>query len=126
MSANARRTSKWFGVVAGAGAGLPSSPPPISGKPLTARTMSPAPSASCTIRATTSTRTERPPAPRDSVVGGHRLEDLGEPPARGLAARGHVLGRHAVRGRLVAAQDLARDRLAVDPVGAVVETRGAR
>ena len=39
---------------------------------------------------------------------------------------GTCSARHAVRRRLVAAQDPARDGLAVDLVGAVVEARGAR
>src|SRR5919197_6428029 len=129
MSAKARGASKWSGRGAATGgvpACLPSPPPPMSGKPLTATTISPAPSASWTASAITSTRTDRPPARRDSVVGGHRLEDLGELPPRRIASGRHVLRGHGVGRRLVAAQDLARDRLAVDLVGPVVEARGAR
>src|SRR3954454_11002775 len=97
---------------------------PISGKPLTASRTRPAPSASWTISATTRTRTDSPPD--RSVVCRHRLEDVGEAAARVLATGRHVVARHAVRRRLVAAQDLARDGLAVHLVGAVVEPRRAR
>src|SRR4051812_30693004 len=96
----------------------------MSGKPLTASTTNPTPSAIWTTSATTRTRTDRPP--ERSVVGRHRLEDVGETAARVLAARGDVLGRDPVRRRGVAAQDLARDGLAVDLVGPVVEARRAR
>src|SRR4051794_41258640 len=99
----------------------------MTGKPLMATTISPAPSANCTTRATTSTRTDSPPpARRDSVVGGHRLEDVGEPPARGLAAGRHVLGRDAVGRWLLAAQDLTRDRPAGGPRGGAAEKRRGR
>src|SRR5689334_7569960 len=114
------------GATAGARSLLPSPPPPMSGKPLTATTISPAPRTSCTTRATTSTRTDSPPWRSDSVVGRHRLEQLGELAPRRLAAGRDVLAGHLVGRRLVAAQDLARDRLAVDLVGAVVEARGPR
>src|SRR4051794_22538013 len=50
-------------------------------------------------------------------------EQVREARAGRLPARGDVLGRHLAG--LVAAQDLARDRLAVHLVGAVVETGGA-
>src|SRR4051812_43912759 len=59
------------------------------------------------------------------VVAGHRLEEVRELLARGGTATGDVLGRHLVGRRRVAAQDLARDGLAVDLVGAVVEARAA-
>src|SRR4051795_3156917 len=133
ISAIARSASKRFVRAAGtAGSGplaaaselLPPPPPPISGKPFTASTTRPAPSASWTISATTRMRTDSPP--ERSVVGRHRLEDVGEAPARLLPAGRDVLGRHAVGRRLVAAQDLPRDRLAVDLVRAVVEAGGAR
>src|SRR5918996_1358959 len=101
-----------------------SPPPPTIGKPFTASTTSPTPSATCTTSATTRTRTDSPP--ERSVVCRHRLEDVGEAPARLLAARRDVLRRHAVGRRLVAAQDLPRDGLAVDLVRPVVEARRAR
>src|SRR4051794_15764678 len=134
ISAIARPASKRFVRAAGtAGSSplatasellLPPPPPPISGKPLTASTTRPAPSASWTISATTRMRTDSPP--ERSVVGRHRLEDVGEAPAGVLPARRDVLGRHAVGRRLIAPQDLPRDRLAVDLVRAVVEARRAR
>src|SRR3954468_5922972 len=129
MSASARGASKRSALALGTAPGavvVPSPPPPMSGKPLTATTMSPAPRTSCATRASTSTRTDSPPWRWDSVVGGHRLEEVGELAPRCLAPGGHVLAGHAVGGGLVAAQDLARDRLAVVLVGAVVEARGAR
>src|SRR3954454_23137263 len=133
ISAIARSASKRLVRAAGTGGrgprpaaseAAPPPLPPISGKPLTASTTRPAPSASWTINATTRTRTDSPP--ERSVVGRHRLEDVGEAPARVLPARRDVLGRHAVGRRLVAAQDLPRNGLAVDLVRAVVEARGAR
>src|SRR3954449_12585493 len=133
MSAKARgasnRSALGFGTgaaTAGARSPLPSPPPPMSGKPLAATTISPAPRTSWTTSATTSTRTDSPPRRSDSVVGRHRLEQIGELAPRRLAAGRHVLAGHLVGRRLVAAQDLACDRLAVDLVGAVVEARGAR
>src|SRR6476659_5380619 len=133
MRAKARVASKrstrgrgTAGAVAGARSALPSPPPPMIGKPLIATRTSPAPRTSCTTSATTSTRTDRPPWRSDSVVGGHRLEEVGELAPRRLAARGHMLAGHLVGRRLVAAQDLAGDRLAVDLVGAVIEARGPR
>ena len=45
-----------------------------------------------------------------SIVRGHRLEQVREALAGRLAAGRDVLGRHAVRRRLVAAQDLAAPR----------------
>src|SRR3954449_10372255 len=132
ISPIARSASKRFvraagtagrGPLAAASEGAPP-PPPISGKPFTASTTRPAPSPSWTISATTRMRTDSPP--ERSVVGRHRLEDVGEAPARLLPAGRDVLGRHAVGRRLVAAEDLARDRLAVDLVRAVVEAGGAR
>src|SRR5882672_6657344 len=117
MSAKARCASKWsavaFGTAPGAATAWSSPPPPMSGKPFTATTISPAPRASCTTRATTSTRTDSPRWRSDSVVGGHRLEEVGELAPRRLAPAGHVLAGHVVGGRLVAAQDLSRDGLAV-------------
>src|SRR5829696_1116353 len=91
-----------------------------SNAPLTAATNPPTISTAVTPSAIA-----RPLTPR-SVVGGHRLEQLGEARPRRLPARGHVLGGDAVRRRLVTPQDLARDALAVDLVGAVVEARRAR
>src|SRR5438046_3719637 len=132
MRAKARPASKrstlglgTSGATAGARSALPA-PPPLSGKPLIATTTRPAPRASCTTSATTSTRTDSPPWRSDSVVGRHRLEEVGELASRRLAAGRDVLAGHLVRRRLVAAQDLARDRLAVDLVGAVVEAGGPR
>src|SRR3954447_26916144 len=132
ITAIARSATKRFVRAGGTGGGGPLAaqsegappPPPISGKPFTASTTRPAPSASWTISATTRTRTDSPPA--RSVVGRHRLEDVGEAPARRLPTGRDVLGRHAVGRRLVAAQDLPRDGLAVDLVRAVVEARRAR
>src|SRR3954454_21206299 len=133
MSAKARgasnRSALGFGTggaTAGARSPLPSPPPPMSGKPLTATRISPAPRTSWTMSATTSTRTDSPPWRSDSVVGRHRLEQSGELAPRRLAAGRHVLAGHLVGRRLVAAQDLAGDRLAVDLIGAVVEARGPR
>src|SRR5256885_1613709 len=133
MRAKARGASKWSAVAfgtAGAAAGarsvLPSPPPPMSGKPLTATTMSPAPRTSWTTSATTSTRTDSPRWRSDSVVGGHRLEQVGELAPRRLATGRDVLAGHLVGRRLVAAQDLARDRLAVGPVRAGGGARGPR
>src|SRR4051812_18368846 len=133
MSAKARgasnRSALGFGTggaTAGARSPLPSPPPPMSGKPLTATRISPAPRTSWTMSATTSTRTDSPPWRWDSVVGRHRLEQSGELAPRRLAAGRHVLAGHLVGRRLVAAQDLAGDRLAVDLLGGVVETRRAR
>src|SRR6185295_5590253 len=134
MRANARCVSNRFTVAAGTGANgpvargeaavSPDPPPPTSGNPLTASTTKPTPIASCTISATTRTRTDSPPL--RSVVGRHRLEDVREPPARVLAARRDMLGRDRVRRRLVAAEDLPGDRLAMDLVRPVVEPRGPR
>src|SRR3954470_13446404 len=136
VSANARAALIRFTRAAGTAANGPLArsdagpvvlsppPPPTSGKASTASTARPAPSASWTIRATRRTRTDSPPV--RSVVSRHRLKDVREAPARLLAAGGQVLGRHAVRRRLIAAQDLARDRLAVHLVRAVVEARRAR
>src|SRR4051794_40189363 len=55
------------------------------------------------------------------VVGGHRLQQVREALLGLRLARRDVLGGDAVRRGLVAAQDLARHRLAVDLVGPVVE-----
>src|SRR4051794_27259147 len=60
------------------------------------------------------------------VVAGHRLEEVRELLARGGTAGRDVLRGHLVGRWLVAAQDLSRDRLAVDLVGPVVEARAAR
>src|SRR4051794_36072754 len=60
------------------------------------------------------------------VVGGHRLQQVGEAAPGRLAARRDVLGRHAAGGRLVAAQDPPGHALAVHLVGPVVDPRGAR
>src|SRR5215207_4112998 len=134
INRKARPASKRSTRAAGTGPGAAAagrsrttgSPPPISGKPLTAMATSPAPSASCTTSATTSTRTDGPPLERwaPSVVCRHRLEQRGEPLPCRLAAAGQVLAGHPVGGRLVAAQDPPSDGLAVHLVGAVVEARG--
>src|SRR4051794_20933122 len=97
MSLTARAASKRLGAAAGAALGgavlaaapQPSRPPPAA----TARAF--------------------------LIVGGHRLEQVGE-----ALARGGQRGRHVVAGdlvRLVAAQDPAGDRLAVDLVRALRE-----
>ena len=65
-----------------------------------------------------------PPRPA-LVVGGDRLEQLGEPLARLCAPRRQVLARDSVRRRLIAGEDVPRDRLAVHLVRAVVDPRGA-
>src|SRR5262245_55221531 len=111
MRPRAWRASKLCAVAVAAGTGSPAAavsaagggaasgllverpPPPMTGKPWMARATKPAPSASWTMSATTSTRTESPRRPGESVVCGHRLEHLGELAPRLLLARGHVLGR---------------------------------
>src|SRR5713226_3178559 len=61
-----------------------------------------------------------------SGIGGGCLQQSGELALRRRPARGHAVpGPHALR-RLVAGEDLSRDRDAVDLVGPVVHTRRAR
>src|SRR4051812_27921484 len=117
-SANARRPSKRFTCSPALDAVRSAASSPWKAPPAAATTK---PTAS---RAATASPMARP-LTRPSVVGGHRLQEVGEARPRRLAAGRHVLARHAVGGRLVAAQDLPRDALAVDLVGAVVEARGA-
>src|SRR6185437_8210196 len=59
-----------------------------------------------------------------SVVRGDRFQQVGELAAGRLAARRDELRRDLVGGGLVAAQDLARHRGAVDLVGPVVDAGG--
>src|SRR4051794_31272582 len=93
--------------------------------PVEACQSSSAPRTSWTPSAQTSSRGTRTDA-AELVVRGDRLEQPGELLLGGPAAGRDVLGRHLVRRRLVAAEDLPRDRLAMDLVGAVVEPRPAR
>src|SRR4051812_45867935 len=116
-SANARRPSKRLTCSPALDAVRSAASPPWKAPPTAATTR---PTASTAATASPMTR----PLTRPSVVGGHRLQEVGEAGPRRLAAGWHMLARHAVRGRLVAAQDLPRDALAVDLVGAVVEARG--
>src|SRR5512144_2811439 len=137
----AARPSKRFVRAAGTAAAgaaprfsacLPSPAQPMHGKPLTASAISPPNRTSWAISAITSRRTESRPPPSSwsavstgSVVGGHRVQQLGELAPGRLAAGREVLGRDLVRGRRVAPQDLARHGLAVDLVWPVVAPRGA-
>src|SRR3954469_22487033 len=99
MSLTARAASKWFGAAAAAEVGVPAdvlSPPP---QPNSAAAQS------------------RPAAVL--VVARPPLDKVGE-----ALAGGGKRGRHVIAGdlvRLVAAQDPAGDRLAVDLVGPVVD-----
>src|SRR4051794_5756810 len=112
------------GATAGARGPVGAPPPPTSGEALTATRISPAPRTSWTTSATTSTRTESPPWRSDSVVGRHRLEQIGELAPRRLAAGRDVLAGHLVGRRLVAPPGLARGRLAGGPARGRPQTRG--
>src|ERR1019366_2457026 len=57
----------------------------------------------------------------DSVVGRDRVEQVGEALARLLATGGQMLAGDLVGGGFITAQDVARDCLAVDLVGAVID-----
>src|SRR5215207_475791 len=112
-SAYARPASKRSTFASGTAAGLAS--PSLVSSRIAPVTSAPAIS-TCSAMSAASERL---------VVARHRLEQVCELLARGGTAGRDVLARYLVGRRRVAAQDLARDRLAVHLVGAVVEARPA-